>query len=467
MLFWSPFFAAFVLLPPRFWNMLSHSSWAFPSSSSSVTLHVNFKQWFSSRVLFVFHSFFLTNAFVKWSQEDDLGSYRGIEPWLLVSFDNGDKMRDNQALEYLCDRSFLPVLWIVSKIIRQMPFVVGGVFIVLNSVKPPKYDGLQYKQKDSNSVLIVTTPVAPKKKKLSCLKVSKLVLKSLVVLVFAMFVLKTNVFGNSKEGFWDKVGDVAALHQKWDVFGSLPKSYDWYTIKGKTVSGRDISILENGMFSYVERPFSGQEEPHSLSQHYGNHMVLQYFQQVFGPNLAKSHQRFAQFICDQYNDDWRAFADSLKTFEMFHTSRPLVSASQASVQSVPKLLFDHVCDLSAKQQRHQQQYVASQRQQQMGGAQPVIYGAVTPPPLEENAIDRQAPWLNIINGDNAVKPVQGGTTAPSSLHNLLKSWNGGDASVDKTSSAALSTAATTTPPSEQKKKGTGKWINGQWVADAS
>ena len=93
LLFWSPFVALIVLLPTAFWDWAAARYYEAGRDKRNLVLHVDTKNWLSSRVLFVFYTFFLGESGVSVHflhlNEGTANHNQHDDTWLVV--ENGGK----------------------------------------------------------------------------------------------------------------------------------------------------------------------------------------------------------------------------------------------------------------------------------------------------------------------------------------------------------------------------------------
>jgi hypothetical protein len=126
-LFWTPLFASVALIPSHVWNGLHRLA---RKSSTPLILHVHLDRWMASRLLFVFHTFLLSEASIKWEALDE--QYSGHH-WITVSSRaDGEMHHDVGALQKLLQASFVPGMSYLSLVAGWFSSTINRFALLFN-----------------------------------------------------------------------------------------------------------------------------------------------------------------------------------------------------------------------------------------------------------------------------------------------------------------------------------------------
>ena len=500
-LFWAPCLALIAMLPAIFWDWLAARY--SKNEQGGLLLFVDLKNWFSTRVLFVFYTFFLTESSAS-VQVAHLTSGRNPheDTWLVVQPAGAVKpLKGMPAFCELCRASFFPPLWWLAWLVGNLaPSALESVFLVFACIEDnPSPFALSTVSSSSSSPSLPMPSIRQDMDHVEPVKLMWRTLRIIVLSLCLLFVLRHNVasLGSSPPGaFWTAIGTYSGLTQRWEIFSRPPHSYYWYKIKGLSWSGRDLSMLENGIGHWQMRLWDGFEEPKHFAAHIGSHRTLKYFETALNANFLTAREDFGKFVCRRWNY-YNPGSEKAMNFEMLFVSQAvdLDANGRKPAHGTPLSMMKIVCIEKKTFPTSTAPTVAPNNGgvkalHTIGGVPGVPVGNfvappfVPPPKSMRNAnlarlsrvmkngdssrasggvgemIDRRPPWENII--------VAGGSSAEFpddydgvSLHSLQEKWSksGLDAGKDQLGAAEPPT------PLNVTKMGRGKWINGKWVVE--
>lgn len=310
LLFWVPLMALVPLVPSMVWDTLLERWERLPRAP--IVLYVDLEEWFSSRVAFVMHTFFLpAHVGVVWAHLD------GVEEqcqgtWLAVmrSPPGGGCLVGAAALEELCLQSPLPLLWLVARGIRRFAGRVNAVlglrWLVTRSEddSPLRFRRIPTSTAAKRMLGVVDSPVQTPSMEWA----QQFFLGALVVLA-ALFVLRHNwsAVGGGVPQYgpvWNAVGAVTGLHQRWDMFAPDPRlQYFWLFVEVQ--AGDSVQYLNperGGVFALPgDWTSTRPDHPRSMATFFENsHRVFKYFDVGYLPGLVGVRSQFAAFLCRQY-----------------------------------------------------------------------------------------------------------------------------------------------------------------------